>query len=107
MSAITPSPVTLGLGGRLGASKSLLWGGGLTLLWILLALTAWFVAPYDPTAQDLTIMAWGDPSLRRLATYRDLGFNRVVLGGGRREGNDPSTTFSFLDRYAVMVDELL
>ena len=54
MSAITPSPVTLGLGGRFGASKSLLWGGGLTLLWILLALTASFVAPYDPTAQDLT-----------------------------------------------------
>ena len=54
MSSITPSPVTLGLGGRLGASKSLLWGGGLTLIWILLALTAPLVAPYDPTAQDLT-----------------------------------------------------
>jgi len=60
----------------------------------------------DPASLDLTIMAWGDPSLRRLATYRDLGFNRVVIGGGRRDGNDPMTTLSFLDRYAVTVDEL-
>jgi probable F420-dependent oxidoreductase len=60
----------------------------------------------DPTALDLTIMAWGDPSLEVLVTYRDLGFNRAVLGGGRRNGNDPSTTMSFLDRYAAMVDEL-
>ncbi|MGO9382414.1 MAG: TIGR03619 family F420-dependent LLM class oxidoreductase [Mycobacterium sp.] len=60
----------------------------------------------DPTTLDLTIMAWGDPSLDGLATYRDLGFNRAVVGGGRRDGNDPSTTMSFLDRYAAMVDEL-
>jgi probable F420-dependent oxidoreductase len=60
----------------------------------------------DPATLDLTIMAWGDPKLERLAAYRDLGFNRVVLGGGRRGGNDPSTTLAFLDRYAAMVDEL-
>jgi len=60
----------------------------------------------DPATLDLTIMAWGDPSLDVLATYRDLGFNRVVVGGGRRGGNDPSTTLPFLDRYAAMVDEL-
>ncbi|EJZ05322.1 luciferase-like protein [Mycolicibacterium vaccae ATCC 25954] len=51
-------------------------------------------------------MAWGDPSERRLARYRDLGFNRVVIGGGRRDGDDPSTTREFLDRYAAMVDGL-
>jgi probable F420-dependent oxidoreductase len=60
----------------------------------------------DPATLDLTIMAWGDPKLERLVNYRDLGFNRVVLGGGRRGGDDPSTTLSFLDRYAAMVDEL-
>lgn len=60
----------------------------------------------DPATLDLTIMAWGDPSLELLATYRDLGFNRVVVGGGRRGGNDPSTTLPFVDRYAAMVDEL-
>lgn len=60
----------------------------------------------DPSALDLTVMAWGDPRLERLARYRDLGFNRVVLGGGRRDGEDPSTTLTYLDRYANMVDEL-
>ncbi|AGP61620.1 MULTISPECIES: TIGR03619 family F420-dependent LLM class oxidoreductase [Mycobacterium] len=55
---------------------------------------------------DLTIMAWGDPSLKRLASYRDLGFTRAVLGGGRRDALDPSTTLSFLDRYAEMAEEL-
>jgi probable F420-dependent oxidoreductase len=60
----------------------------------------------DPAALDLTIMAWGDPSLKRLAGYRDLGFDRVVIGGGRRDALDPSTTWEFLDRYAAMVDEL-
>jgi probable F420-dependent oxidoreductase len=60
----------------------------------------------DPMTLDLTIMAWGDPSLEVLATYRGLGFNRVVVGGGRRGGNDPSTTLPFLDRYAAMVKKL-
>lgn len=63
-------------------------------------------ADRDPAGLDLTIMAWGDPSLKRLAAYRDLGFTRVVIGGGRRDALDPSTTLAFLDRYAEMVDEL-
>lgn len=60
----------------------------------------------DPAGLDQTIMAWGDPSLRRLAGYRDLGFNRVVIGGGRRDALEPSTTMAFLDRYADMAGEL-
>ncbi|MBB2770415.1 MULTISPECIES: TIGR03619 family F420-dependent LLM class oxidoreductase [Mycolicibacterium] len=60
----------------------------------------------DPATLDLTIMAWGDPSANRLARYRDLGFTRVVVGGGRRDGDDPSTTLPFLDRYAALVSEL-
>lgn len=60
----------------------------------------------DADDLDLTIMAWGDPSLKRLARYRDLGFARVVLGGGRRGALDPSTTPAFLDRYTEMVAEL-
>lgn len=60
----------------------------------------------DPSTLDLTIMAWGNPTLDTLAGYRDLGFNRAVLGGGRKKGNDPSTTLAFLDDYAAMVDEL-
>lgn len=60
----------------------------------------------DPATLDLTVMAWGDPSPNRLARYRDLGFTRVVIGGGRRDSQDPSTTLSFLDRYAEMVADL-
>ncbi|MGV0714768.1 TIGR03619 family F420-dependent LLM class oxidoreductase [Mycolicibacterium sp. XJ662] len=60
----------------------------------------------DPATLDLTLMAWGDPKVEKLAAYRDMGFNRVVLGGGRRNADDPSTTMAFLDRYAAMVDEL-
>ncbi|OMC41419.1 LLM class F420-dependent oxidoreductase [Mycobacterium sp. GA-1841] len=66
----------------------------------------------DPAALDLTIMAWGNPTLDTLASYRDLGFNRAVLGGGRKKGGghkkdgDPSTTLTFLDDYAGMVDKL-
>lgn len=60
----------------------------------------------DPAALDLTVMAWGDPTLDKLARYRELGFNRAVLGGGRRDGNDPSTTLRYLDRYASIADEL-
>lgn len=60
----------------------------------------------DLAGLDLTIMAWGDPSLKRLAGYRDLGFNRVVIGGGRRDALDPSTTMVFLDRYADMAGDL-
>ena len=51
-------------------------------------------------------MAWGDPSPKRLGRFHELGFNRVVIGGGRRDGDDPSTTLPFLARYAAMVTEL-
>lgn len=60
----------------------------------------------DPDALDLTIMAWGEPRIDRLARYRDLGVHRVIVGGGRRGAEDPSTTLPFLDRYAAMADEL-
>lgn len=59
-----------------------------------------------PGELDLTVMAWGEPSLKRLVSYRELGFNRVVVGGGRRDALDPSTTTAFLDRYAEMAGEL-
>ncbi|WP_396904153.1 TIGR03619 family F420-dependent LLM class oxidoreductase [Mycolicibacterium phlei] len=60
----------------------------------------------DPDKLDITVMAWGDPKPERLHRYRELGITRVVLGGGRRHGDDPSTTLSYLDRYAAVIDEL-
>ncbi|MGO8772182.1 MAG: TIGR03619 family F420-dependent LLM class oxidoreductase [Mycobacterium sp.] len=60
----------------------------------------------DPAALDLTIMVWREPTLEVLAGYRDFGFNRAVVGGGRRDPHDHAATLSFLDRCATMVDEL-
>lgn len=60
----------------------------------------------DPATLDLTVMSFGEPSLDVLACYRDLGFNRAVVGGGRRGASDQSTTLQFLDRYSTMLDEL-
>ncbi|KUI35215.1 LLM class F420-dependent oxidoreductase [Mycobacterium sp. IS-1496] len=60
----------------------------------------------NPAELDLTVMAWGDPSANRLARYRDLGFNRVVVGGGRRNGDDVASSWEFLDRYAELATEL-
>ena len=60
----------------------------------------------DPAALDLTIMVWGEPKVEVLAGYRDLGFNRAVVGGGRRGGSDPATTLPFLHRCAEFVDEV-
>ncbi len=60
----------------------------------------------DPATLDLTIMVWGEPTLEVLQGYRELGFNRAVLGGGRRDGTDPATTLPFLDRCAEMVEQL-
>jgi len=74
MSAVAPS--TLGLGARLGASNSLLWGSGLTLFWVCLALAAPLIVPHDPTAQDLTA------TLRAPSLAHPLGtdnFGRDVL----------------------------
>ncbi len=38
--------------------------------------------------------------------YRDLGFRRVILGGGRRDADDPDTTLPFIDGYSAMIDDL-
>lgn len=59
-----------------------------------------------PRRLDLTIMAWGEPTVDVLEEYRDLGFNRIVIGGGRRGGSDHTAALAFLDRYAEMLAKL-
>lgn len=60
----------------------------------------------DPAKLEMTIVAFGDPSLETLARYRELGFRRAIVGGGRKRANDRSATAAFLDHYAAMRDEL-
>ena len=60
----------------------------------------------DPAALDLTIMVWRKPTLDVLGAYRDLGFDRAVVGGARRDPHDHAATLTFLDGCAELVDEL-
>lgn len=60
----------------------------------------------DPATLDLTIMVWRDPTLETLGAYRDLGFNRAVVGGARSDPHDHAATLTFLDQCARLVDEL-
>jgi probable F420-dependent oxidoreductase len=60
----------------------------------------------DPAALDLTVMVWREPTRDVLSVYRDLGFNRAVVGGARRDPHDYAATLSFLDRCAELVGDL-
>ena len=60
----------------------------------------------NPATLDLTIMVWREPTLDVLGAYRDLGFNRAVVGGARRHPHDHAATLTFLDGCAELVDEL-
>ncbi|TXI40667.1 MAG: TIGR03619 family F420-dependent LLM class oxidoreductase [Mycobacterium sp.] len=61
----------------------------------------------DPSTLDLTIMVWREPTLETLSAYRDLGFNRAIVGGARRDPHDHAATLAFLDRCAELIDEIL
>ena len=41
-----------------------------------------------------------------LGVYRDLGFDRAVVGGAPRDPHDHAATLTFLDQCAALVDEL-
>jgi alkanesulfonate monooxygenase SsuD/methylene tetrahydromethanopterin reductase-like flavin-dependent oxidoreductase (luciferase family) len=60
----------------------------------------------DPRAIGITLVTFGDPDLATLASYRDCGAERVVVGAARTGWDDPATTLTCLDAYAVMVSEL-
>jgi alkanesulfonate monooxygenase SsuD/methylene tetrahydromethanopterin reductase-like flavin-dependent oxidoreductase (luciferase family) len=60
----------------------------------------------EPADIDITITAWGDPTLEVLESYRECGVARVLVGAGRRGGGDSSTTLPFLDEYASLMAEL-
>lgn len=60
----------------------------------------------DPSALDLTIMVWRDPTAELLAWYRDMGFTRAVVGGSRRDPHDHGQTLAFLDRCAETIAAL-
>ena len=58
----------------------------------------------DPATLDLTVLAWGDPTVATLERYRELGFGRAVVGAGRQSAADIDSTWAFLDTYAPLLD---
>lgn len=54
----------------------------------------------------ITLVAFGDPTPATLAHYRSLGIDRVVLGTGRANWDDPSTTMTLIDSYAELIPDL-
>ena len=108
-------PVLCGTGGRIGTREAVAWADGWMPMDIALGNVAKKVTRFreaaadagrDPAAIGITMVTFGDPDLATLAGYRDLGVERVVVGGARTGWDDPSTTLPCLDTYAAMLPDL-
>ena len=108
-------PVLCGTGGRIGTREAVAWADGWMPMDIALGNVAKKVTRFreaaadagrDPAAIGITMVTFGDPDLATLAGYRDLGVERVVVGGARTGWDDPATTLPCLDTYAAMIPEL-
>ncbi len=108
-------PVLCGTGGRIGTREAVAWADGWMPMDIALGNVAKKVTRFreaaadagrDPAAIGITMVTFGDPDLATLSGYRDLGVERVVVGGARTGWDDPATTLPCLDTYAAMIPEL-
>jgi len=108
-------PVLCGTGGRVGTREAVAWADGWMPMDVALGDVPRKVARFRQTAADsgrdpaslpITIVTFGDPTLATLASFRDLGVERAVVGGARTGWDDPTTTLPCLDRYAAMLPEL-
>jgi probable F420-dependent oxidoreductase len=61
----------------------------------------------DPELIPITMVTFGNPDFARLATFRELGIERVVVGNDRTDWDDSSTTLPVLDHYAEMIPNLV
>jgi probable F420-dependent oxidoreductase len=105
-------PVLLGTSGRVGAQHAIRWADEWMPLDVALGDVARRISRFRQLAADagreipITIVTWGDPSPATLHHYRELGVARVVLGAERTGWDDPSTTMTFLDKYAELIPAL-
>jgi alkanesulfonate monooxygenase SsuD/methylene tetrahydromethanopterin reductase-like flavin-dependent oxidoreductase (luciferase family) len=60
----------------------------------------------DPSAIAINLVVFGDPTAAALATYRDIGVDRVILGAGRTGWDDPTTILPFVDACAALIPEV-
>ena len=101
------------MAGRLGTAHAVAWGDEWMPMDLALGNVAKRVERFRQAVAEagrapmpIILMTWGDPTLTTLASYRDLGIERVVVGPNRDGWDDPSRTLPFLDRYAELVPEL-
>ena len=60
----------------------------------------------DPDSIPITIFATAQPPIGRLASYKEAGAVRVVLGTGHPAMHREEKALPFLDRYAEAITEL-
>ena len=106
-------PVLCGMGGRLGTAHTVAWADSWMPMDVALGNVAKKLGLFRQAAADagrstipVTLVAFGDPTPKTLAGYRDLGVERVVLGASRKDWDDPRTTMPFIDRYAELIGDL-
>jgi probable F420-dependent oxidoreductase len=101
-------PVYAGVSGKLGLSHAARWADG----WLPMDFggnaqrrverfrAEVAASGRDPEAVSITVLLMGDPPLERIELFRDLGVERIVLGGGvdYRE-----STWSQLDAWAAIL----
>jgi probable F420-dependent oxidoreductase len=107
-------PLVCGMAGPLGTRHAARWADG----WMPLDVGQNMVkkigrfregieaAGRDPASVEISVAITGEPEESAVFVYRDLGVDRVVVGGNRPECEDPSTLLPFLDRYAALLPEL-
>jgi probable F420-dependent oxidoreductase len=108
-------PVLCGTGGKAGTKQAVAWADGWLPMDVALGdvpkkirrfREAAEAAGRDPATIPITIVAFGDPDVATLASYRDCGVERTVIGAARTGWDDSSTTLPCLDTYAALLPEL-
>jgi probable F420-dependent oxidoreductase len=108
-------PILCGTSGRIGTKQAVEWADGWMPVDAALGDVPKRVTRFrqaaaeagrDPDAISITMTTFGDPDLATLASYRDLGIERTVVGADRTGWDDPSTMLPYLDTYAKLIPEL-
>jgi probable F420-dependent oxidoreductase len=108
-------PILCGTAGKVGTKQAVAWADGWMPMDLALGDVPKRVARFrqaveesgrDPDSIAITMVTFGDPDLATLASYRDLGIERSVVGAFRTGWDDPSSTLACLDTYAALLPEL-
>jgi probable F420-dependent oxidoreductase len=106
-------PILCGTGGKLGTQHAVRWADGWMPMDVALGDVSKKIELFRRAAADagrepipISLVTFGDPTIELLQNYRELGVERVIVGGARQGWDDPSTTLPFLDRYGQFIADL-